>query len=100
MGEACPGKSWDAANDAGNAPVETRNAARTRHAWDKPIDGEAEHAPRATTKARATEYSAGTVAKSTAAEADANAAFYPACQTGSGGETDSAFESVDTARAE
>jgi hypothetical protein len=64
----------------------------------KTIDGQAEHAPCATTEARATEHSAGSVAKSTAAEADANAAFYAACETGA--EADAAFESVDSASAE
>jgi hypothetical protein len=98
--EAYASKSRDAANNSGNASNETRDTACARHAGDKTIDGQAEHAPCATTEARAAQHSAGAVTQSAAAEADANAAFYPADETGSGGEAGAAIESVDSARAE
>jgi hypothetical protein len=85
MDKASTVKSWDAANYTWRAALETGDTSGTRHARDEAIDGQAEHASCATTEARATEHSAGTVAKSTAAETDANAAFYPADETGSGG---------------
>jgi hypothetical protein len=98
--EAYAGKSRDTANDAGNASVEARDTSGTGNARDNTIDRQAEHASCATTEAWATEYSAGTVAESTAAETDANAAFYPADETGSGGQAYAAFESIDSASAE
>ena len=91
--EACSGKSRDATNNAGNATGETR------HAGDKAANGQAEHAPRAATETRTAEHSAGPVAKSTAAEANADAAFYAASEAGTGNEAGAAFESVDTAGA-
>ena len=84
MGKAHPGKSRSAANYTGNASVEAGDTTRTRHAWDKPIDGKAEHASSAAAEARATEHSASAFAKSTAAEADAIATFYAADEAGSG----------------
>jgi hypothetical protein len=71
--KAYAGKSRDAADHPWRAAVET---------GDTSVAG---HASCATTEAGATEHSAGAFAKSTAAEADANAAFYPADETGSGG---------------
>jgi hypothetical protein len=53
-----------------------------------------------TAEAWATEHSAGAFAKSTAAEADANAAFNAAHETHTGNEADAAFESIDSASAE
>jgi hypothetical protein len=98
--KAHPGKSRSAANNTGNAPVETRDAARAGDAGDKTINRQAEHASCATAEARATEHSAGAFAKSTAAEADSNAAFYTADETGSGTQADDAIESVDSTCAE
>jgi hypothetical protein len=98
--EAYAGKSRSAANNTGNASVETRDTTRAGDARDKTINRQAEHASRATAEAGATEHSASAFAKSTAAEADANAAFYTADETGSGGETGAAFESLDSASAE
>ena len=100
MDQANVGKSRDAANYTGNASVETRNATRTRHAGDKTINRKAEHASCATTETWTAKHSAGAVAEPTATEADADAAFYATSETGSGGETDAAFESVHSARAE
>ena len=78
MDKAYAGKSWYATNYAWRAALEAGGTPSTRHAGDEAIDGEAEHASCAATETRAAEYSAGTVAKSTTAETDANAAFYPA----------------------
>ena len=85
MDKAYAGKSRDTANDTGNASVEARDTSGTWNAGYKIINRQDEHASCATTAAGATEHSAGAFAKSTAAEADANAAFYPADETGSGG---------------
>ncbi len=100
MGETYPGKSRSAANYTWRAAVETRDAARAGDAGDKTINRQAEHASCATAEARATEHSAGAFAKSTAAEADSNAAFYTADETGSGTQADDAIESVDSTCAE
>ena len=93
-----PGKSWDAAHNAGNASVETGDTTRTGDARDEPINWKAKHASCATAEAGATEHSAGAFAKSTAAEADAT--FHPSDETGTGNEADTTFESVDSASAE
>jgi hypothetical protein len=100
VGETCPGKSRSAANYTWRAAVETRDAARAGDAGDKTINRHAEHASCATAEARATEHSASAFAESTTAEADSNAAFYTARETGSGGETGAAFESLDSTCAE
>jgi hypothetical protein len=100
VGETCPGKSRSAANDAGNTSFETRDTARAGDAGDRAINRQAEHASCATAEARATQYSASAFAKSTAAEADANAAFYTADETGPGTQADDAIESVDSTCAE
>ena len=100
MGETYPGKSRSAANNTGNASVDTRDATRAGDAGDKTINGQAEHASCTTAEAGATEHSASAFAKSTAAETDADAAFSTADETGSGGETGAAFESLDSAGAE
>ena len=99
MGETYPGKSRSAANNTGNASVETRDTTDTGDAGDKTINRQAEHASRATAEARATEHSASAFAESTAAETDSNTT-YTADETGSGGETGAAFESVDSTCAE
>jgi hypothetical protein len=83
--KAYAGKSRDAADHPWRAAVETGDTSGTGKAGYKTINRQAEHASCATTEAGATEHSAGAFAKSTAAEADANAAFYPADETGSGG---------------
>jgi hypothetical protein len=85
VGETYPGKSRSAANNTGNASVETRDTPDTGDAGDKTINRQAEHASCATAEAWATQHSASAFAESTAAEAHANAAFYPADETGSGG---------------
>ena len=85
MDKTNPDKSRDAANNAGNASVETGDTSGTGHAGDKTINRQTEHAPCAATEAWTTQHSAGTFAESTAAEAHANAAFYPAAETCSGG---------------
>ena len=85
MDKAYAGKSRDAANYTWRAAVEARDTSGTGNAGDKTINRQTEHASCATTAAGATEHSAGAFAKSTAAEADANAAFHPADETGSGG---------------
>ena len=100
MDKANPSKSRSAANYTWRAAVETRDAARAGDAGDKTINRQAEHASCATAEARATEHSAGAFAKSTAAEADANAAFNAAHETHTGNEADAAFESIDSASAE
>ena len=98
MDKAYAGKSRDAADDTGNASVEARDTSGTGNAGDKTIDRQAEHAPCAATEAWATQHSASAFAKSAAAEADANATFYAAGETGN--EANAAFESVDSADAE
>jgi hypothetical protein len=99
--KANPGKSRDAADHTGNASFETRDTTRSGHARNnKTVYRQAEHAPCATTEARATQCSTGAFAKSTAAEADTNAAFNAAHETHTGSEADAAFESIDSASAE
>ena len=83
MDKAYAGESRDTANHSGNASVEAGDTSGTGNAGDKAINRQTEYASCATTAAGATEHSAGAFAKST--EADANAAFYPADETGSGG---------------
>jgi hypothetical protein len=95
-----PSKSRDAANHTGNASFETRDTTRAGHTRNKTINRQAEHASGTTAKARATQCSTGAFTKSTAAEADANAAFHAAHETHAGNEADSAFESIDSASAE
>ena len=85
MDDAYAGKSRDAADHPWRAAVETGDTSVAGHARDKTINRQAEHASCATTEAGATEHSAGAFAKSTAAETDANATFYTADETGSGG---------------
>ena len=92
-------ESRDAADNTRNATDEARTS-RTGYAGDKTVDGEAEHASCATAEARATEYSAGTFAKSTAAEADADAALYATSEAYAGNEAGAAFESVHSAGTE
>src|ERR1700722_15955750 len=100
MGETCPGNSRSAANYTWRAALETGDTSDTGDAGDKTINRQAEHASGTTAEARATGHSASAFAKSTAAETDANAAFYTADETGSGGETGAAIESVDSTCAE
>jgi len=100
VGETYPGKSRSAANNTGNASVETRDTTRAGDARDKAINRQAQHASCATAEAGATEHSASALAESTAAETDSNTTFYTADETGSGGETGAAFESLDSAGAE
>jgi hypothetical protein len=100
VGETYPGKSRSAANYTWRAALETGDTSDTGDAGDKTINRQAEHASGTTAEARATEHSASAFAKSTAAETDANAAFYTADETGSGTQADDAIESVDSTSAE
>lgn len=100
MDQASAGKSRDAANNTGNAAVETWNAARTQHTGDKAIHRQAEHASCTTAETRAAEHSTGAVTKSAATEADADPTFYATSETNTGNEAGAAFESVHPTRAE
>jgi len=99
--KANPGKSRDATKHTGNASVEARDTTRAGHARNnKTVYRQAERASGTTAEARATQCSTGAFAKSTAAEANANAAFNAAHETHTGNEADAAFESIDSASAE
>jgi hypothetical protein len=97
--QAYAGKSRHAANNTGNAANET-GTSRTWYARDKTVDRQTKHTSCTTTETWTAEHSTGAVTKSTATEADADAAFYATSETDTGNEAAAAFESVHPARAE